>query len=326
MTTWQEKSKESFVQIYRMQHELFVEVCRTSGTEAPDYLSTEDLFESHIQRQRSLPRRIDRLREHARYTADELMRVVGKEKLEHLASNGAFPRQPAQGMAYFNVALTRSLNAPDWLAAYVAGVRSAIGCCDDLVDKDRFYLVYGNSLFLLSHFMLDLAELALTKTRRLTKEKCAKISNLNIDMIEHLREGERKEDLFKKSYSQVHPFARIVGLFSPEDRIFKDRAAEAASYYDLGTHLLGEMLDLQVGEESYFTEGNKNQEEAAQEIIAAYRKAAEVCPPSELKQCIVTEGQLIEELLSLPDEIAKLAASKKKGKKDYPLTILAEAA
>ena len=319
MNMWPEQSNKCFTQFYQTQYGLFKEAIITKEVKTPPYLEIKDIYESHFLRQRTFKERIPDIKAHSKYTLNAIAKNIGDEKILSLVEEGTFPREVATGMSYFFTELTKSLQAPEHLLAYILNLRSTIGCCDDYIDKDRYYIVYGENLFLLSHFMLSLGEISLTKIGELSEEKCNKISELNIEMIAELRDGDEKSDIFKKSYPQGYTFAKIVGLFSPLEKELKDKIAEAAGYYDLGSHIVGEVLDMLCGEKSCL---NKSEKESFEEAIDAYSKALELCPENSLKECIQLEKALMEELCAKPDELEKMVQKRKKTKREYPQTIM----
>lgn len=313
---------ECFRSLYIRQNTTFREALGPGGMpKNPPYLSIDDIFASHLERQRTLPRRIGSAKSYVKQTLGELAARLGNERALELARSGTLPREPALAFSYFTVSLTETLNAPEQLATYISTLRSAIGCCDDLLDKDRFYLVYGQNLFFLSHLMLDIGELALEKILP-SKKRCKSIAQFNREMVYALQEGEEGGDIFRSSYPQGSTFARIAGLFSTADKGFKKQVTSASGYYDFGAHMLGEILDFVTGEKNLLEKNGLDLRKASEKAVSAFERAARTCPPSELRDCIQLEGGLIAELLSLPEELEKLASSKQKSKKETPVTYL----
>jgi hypothetical protein len=170
--------------------------------------------------------------------------------------------------------------------------------------------------------MLDLGEISLLEENLLSTDICAKISEINIDMAQELKDGDEKSDLFKKSYPQGVAFARIAGLFSQLDESFKKNISEAAGYYDYGTHIFQEILDYYLKEKNYLTDSQKSVETAFAECIEAYKKSEELCPQCGMLECITDEKALIEELAIKPEELQKVVARKRMSKKEKPQTVL----
>ena len=315
-------SIECFKQLYITQQEILKEIIKTTAAEGPCYLDVPDIFQSHFLRQQTSQERLPKLAEYSRYTLNRLFEQVGEEKLLCLLEDGLFPREPATGLSHFVTELAASLQAPPQLSVYISSLRSAIGCCDDYVDKNRYYIVYGNCLHPLSHFMLDIGEIALTKTGMLSKEKCEELSKLNLKLMTTMYESEMKPNLFKGTYAQGATFAKIVGLFSNCDENFKKGIVTAAGYYDFGAHIYLEILDAYIEEQNYLTSTGKSVEDAFKDTIAAYEKAIGSCPDCGLKACITSEKALLVEISNLPDELQKAVQRRRKSKYERPTTVL----
>jgi len=318
---WETKTRQYFVQALEAQYALLKEVPQADKIihAKPEYLLVNDIFESHIIRQRDFAKRQQLLLPTARYTLENILQELGEQKLSDLMGNGLFPREPAPGFVYFAYELAHSLNVPDFVTSYIFNFRGAIGCCDDYLDKDRYYNVYGNSLFLISHFMLDIGELALHKTGKLSREICNNISKLNIKLIKDFQTGEKEQSIFKKSYTQGKTFARIASHFGNKPLDFIDGVSEAAGYYDYAVHILGELLDAHNGEKNCL---GTDAQSARQRIFEAFDKALAACPECGLKEMLTSERELTTELFRLPGEFEKLAVKRKRNKISVNTTLM----
>jgi hypothetical protein len=317
---WETKTRQYFVQALEAQYALLKEVPQADKIihAKPEYLFVNDIFKSHIIRQRDFAKRQQLLLPTAKYTLENILQELGEQKLSDLMGKGLFPREPAPGFVYFAYELTHSLGAPDLTAIYILNFRSAIGCCDDYIDKDRYYNVYGDSLHLISHFMLDIGELALHKTGKLSGEICDNISKLNIKLIKDFQTGEKEQSIFKKSYPQGKTFARIASHFGNKPLDFIDGVSEAAGHYDYAAHISGELLDAHNGEKNCL---GTDAQSARQRIFEALDKALAVCPECSLKEMLTSERELTTELFRLPGEFEELA-TKRKQHRIFPNTQL----
>lgn len=310
---WNRYTSSGFWKLKQIQSDTFLELMKSANDVKPvkpDYISVDDIFESHEMRQKNSINR-DNFLGHSKYTLTELLDNIGKEKFKKLFRKGFLPREPAYAMSYFIFSLTGSLEIPYDCANYVSNLRGVIGCCDDYIDKDRYYNIYGKDLLLLSHTMLDIAEFSLQNLN----PDYQKISDLILKLLNDLKAGEAEKDIFKKSYPQGNTFAKIAGLFSKKDDIFKEKIEESAGYYDLGCHILGEILDFYAGERNYLSENNKTVEAAIEETLAAYEKAFDSCPESPLKHCIEDETEMVVLLVNSPYHTEMVAESRAKKRK-----------